>query len=262
MTQHRDADRLYLHPSASTFAPRDTPGLLAFHRALSGYAPTPLVCAPHLAAALGVRTAWIKDESSPPGPARLQDSGSFLGGLPGTGNPLRPVSPLENARGTGGPDQSPRAADPGGRHRRKPRAGGGTHGLLAGAGVTHPRPARHGACPRAGHRAGRRTGAGRSGHLRRGRDRCRPARGHRPSGNQRHGLDGVHPRSRLGDRGIRHHLPGNRWAARRQECCPAGSRRRADGGGIAGRRRDSALPRSPHAGHMSSAWSRFRQRAC
>jgi len=37
---------------------------LAFHRRLPGYAPTPLVEAKSLAAALGVGTIWVKDESS------------------------------------------------------------------------------------------------------------------------------------------------------------------------------------------------------
>ncbi|HEV7127794.1 MAG TPA: pyridoxal-phosphate dependent enzyme, partial [Ktedonobacterales bacterium] len=37
---------------------------LAFHRRLAGYAPTPLVDAPTLAARLGIARLWIKDESS------------------------------------------------------------------------------------------------------------------------------------------------------------------------------------------------------
>src|SRR5436309_7151605 len=36
---------------------------LEFHRRLPGYAPTPLVDAPGLAAALGVGRVWVKDES-------------------------------------------------------------------------------------------------------------------------------------------------------------------------------------------------------
>ncbi|KQR07164.1 diaminopropionate ammonia-lyase [Deinococcus sp. Leaf326] len=39
------------------------PTLLAFHQRLPGYAPTPLMHAPHLAAALGVREAWVKNEA-------------------------------------------------------------------------------------------------------------------------------------------------------------------------------------------------------
>lgn len=64
MTQHFDETRLYLDPSTYTVEPQDVPGLLTFHYALPGYAPTPLISAPHLAATLGVRTAWVKDESS------------------------------------------------------------------------------------------------------------------------------------------------------------------------------------------------------
>ncbi|HET9223213.1 MAG TPA: pyridoxal-phosphate dependent enzyme, partial [Roseiflexaceae bacterium] len=37
---------------------------LEFHRRLPGYAPTPLVDAPGLAARLGVAKVWVKDESS------------------------------------------------------------------------------------------------------------------------------------------------------------------------------------------------------
>lgn len=35
----------------------------SFHRTLPGYAPTPLVSLEHMAAALGVRSIWVKDES-------------------------------------------------------------------------------------------------------------------------------------------------------------------------------------------------------
>jgi diaminopropionate ammonia-lyase len=35
----------------------------AFHRRLPGYAPTPLIDAPHLAARLGVAKVWVKDEA-------------------------------------------------------------------------------------------------------------------------------------------------------------------------------------------------------
>ncbi|MFB9990842.1 hypothetical protein ACFFLM_02430 [Deinococcus oregonensis] len=37
---------------------------LTFHQCLPAYAPTPLVSAPHLAAALGVQAAWVKDEAN------------------------------------------------------------------------------------------------------------------------------------------------------------------------------------------------------
>src|SRR5262249_61079153 len=36
---------------------------LAFHRLLPGYAPTPLIEAPQLAAALGIGQVWVKAES-------------------------------------------------------------------------------------------------------------------------------------------------------------------------------------------------------
>ncbi|CAM4029262.1 diaminopropionate ammonia-lyase [Deinococcus marmoris] len=64
MTQQFEISPLYLNPSVETFAPKDMPGLLAFHRSLPSYAPTPLVRAPALAATLGVQIAWVKDESS------------------------------------------------------------------------------------------------------------------------------------------------------------------------------------------------------
>src|SRR5690242_13275799 len=38
--------------------------VLAFHQRLPGYAPTPLVDAPTLAAQLGVGRVWVKNESS------------------------------------------------------------------------------------------------------------------------------------------------------------------------------------------------------
>lgn len=57
--------RTYLKPiPAMTVAAVSDPALLNFHQRLPGYAPTPLVHAPHLAAALGVQDAWIKDEAN------------------------------------------------------------------------------------------------------------------------------------------------------------------------------------------------------
>lgn len=54
----------YLNPAPPmTVTSAPDPAALAFHRRLPGYAPTPLVAAPHLAAALGVRAAWVKDEA-------------------------------------------------------------------------------------------------------------------------------------------------------------------------------------------------------
>lgn len=60
---HTAPAHLYLNPHALTFTPRPCPDVLDFHRKLPGYAPTPLVRAPHLAAALGVGEAWVKDEA-------------------------------------------------------------------------------------------------------------------------------------------------------------------------------------------------------
>jgi len=56
--------RTHFNPAAESFDSPPEPGLLDFHRRLPGYLPTPLVRAPHLAAALGVGEAWVKDESS------------------------------------------------------------------------------------------------------------------------------------------------------------------------------------------------------
>ena len=59
-----DRARALLQSTVRTFAPPT--GLAApraFHRHLPGYAPTPLVDAPRVAAALGVRRALVKDES-------------------------------------------------------------------------------------------------------------------------------------------------------------------------------------------------------
>lgn len=58
-----DQPRRYFNPAAQTIETVAEPGLLDFHRRLPGYAPTPLVPAPRLAAALGVRQAWVKDEA-------------------------------------------------------------------------------------------------------------------------------------------------------------------------------------------------------
>lgn len=56
--------RVYFHPAPEQFpAAAQNPELAAFHRQLPGYAPTPLVSAPAAAAALGVRSVWVKDES-------------------------------------------------------------------------------------------------------------------------------------------------------------------------------------------------------
>jgi len=59
-----DRARVLLQSAVQTFAPPTGRGdPRAFHRRLPGYAPTPLVDAPRVAAALGVRRALVKDES-------------------------------------------------------------------------------------------------------------------------------------------------------------------------------------------------------
>ncbi|MDB5045991.1 MAG: diaminopropionate ammonia-lyase, partial [Deinococcus sp.] len=47
-----------------TVSPVPNRRLLTFHQRLPGYAPTPLVRAPQLAAALGVQEVWVKDEAN------------------------------------------------------------------------------------------------------------------------------------------------------------------------------------------------------
>ena len=59
-----DRSRMYFKsgpPMTVSSVPDPSP--LAFHQRLPGYAPTPLVRAPHLAAALGVRDVWVKNEA-------------------------------------------------------------------------------------------------------------------------------------------------------------------------------------------------------
>ncbi len=53
------------NPAPAEFAPdSDLDAVLPFHRKLPAYAPTPLVSASGVAAKLGVRRVWVKDESS------------------------------------------------------------------------------------------------------------------------------------------------------------------------------------------------------
>lgn len=92
---------------------------LAFHRQLPGYAPTPLVAAPPLARALGVRQVWVKDEASRLGLPAFKILGASwaayraLGALLGTALPpnadlatlrarLTPQSPLTLVAATDG----------------------------------------------------------------------------------------------------------------------------------------------------------------
>ena len=57
-------ENVVLNPSPATFPEHfDRDRVLAFHRKLPKYAPTPLVAAPAIAAKLGVRRVWVKDES-------------------------------------------------------------------------------------------------------------------------------------------------------------------------------------------------------
>jgi diaminopropionate ammonia-lyase len=56
---------IVLNPVPAEFAEDPELGaVLAFHRKLPGYAPTPLVAAPRIAVRLGVRAVWVKDESN------------------------------------------------------------------------------------------------------------------------------------------------------------------------------------------------------
>jgi diaminopropionate ammonia-lyase len=60
------APRVVANPLARSGAvePVDDARVLAFHRTLPGYAPTPLVEAPLIAETLGVARVWVKDESA------------------------------------------------------------------------------------------------------------------------------------------------------------------------------------------------------
>lgn len=51
------------NPSPASFPAADNSDPLAFHRKLPGYAPTPLVAVPGIAAALNAGHVWVKDES-------------------------------------------------------------------------------------------------------------------------------------------------------------------------------------------------------
>lgn len=56
--------RVLLNPTTPGPVVRPSGDPLAFHRRLPGYAPTPLLDAPGIAAALGVGEVWVKDESA------------------------------------------------------------------------------------------------------------------------------------------------------------------------------------------------------
>ncbi len=59
-----DQVRVVLNDRVRTFAHSRDDDLQNFHRKLPGYAPTPLVSAPAVAATLGVHSVWVKDESN------------------------------------------------------------------------------------------------------------------------------------------------------------------------------------------------------
>jgi diaminopropionate ammonia-lyase len=60
-----ESPRFVYNPSPAHFAESSEHSeVLAFHRKLPGYTPTPLVVAPGVAAKLGVGQVWVKDESS------------------------------------------------------------------------------------------------------------------------------------------------------------------------------------------------------
>ena len=64
MTLHR-TDDWFLRPAARDWTNTSpAPGARAFHESLPGYAPTPFVSVPELAAELGVHAVLVKDESS------------------------------------------------------------------------------------------------------------------------------------------------------------------------------------------------------
>lgn len=54
----------YRNPEARNWRTEPTGGVLAFHRSLPGYTPTPLTSLPDLAKELGVARVFVKDESS------------------------------------------------------------------------------------------------------------------------------------------------------------------------------------------------------
>ncbi|HKS96971.1 MAG TPA: diaminopropionate ammonia-lyase [Terriglobia bacterium] len=58
--------RVFPNPRATLALGGDFPGreAFAFHQKLPGYAPSPLIDAPRIAATLGVGRVWVKDESS------------------------------------------------------------------------------------------------------------------------------------------------------------------------------------------------------
>jgi diaminopropionate ammonia-lyase len=65
MATPHTTDGWFVRPEARTWVDTSTTtGVREFHQSLPGYAPTPLVSVPELAAELGVRAVEVKDESS------------------------------------------------------------------------------------------------------------------------------------------------------------------------------------------------------
>jgi diaminopropionate ammonia-lyase len=60
---HYSENRFRRRPVSAELLPAATPDASAFHQALPGYQPTPLVGMPALARELGVGAVWVKDES-------------------------------------------------------------------------------------------------------------------------------------------------------------------------------------------------------
>lgn len=50
-------------PMLDRLRPEQVEGVVAFHRSIEGYAPTPLVPLAHLSSRLGVKAMYVKDES-------------------------------------------------------------------------------------------------------------------------------------------------------------------------------------------------------
>src|SRR5262245_32954408 len=59
-----ETPRMLYNSTPMRFAATAHLDALAFHRKLPGYKPTPLAVTPGVAAELGVKLVWVKDESS------------------------------------------------------------------------------------------------------------------------------------------------------------------------------------------------------
>jgi hypothetical protein len=159
---HRDSEtfespRIVYNPALTRFAtPTGDPDALAFHRKLPGYSPTPLVAAPGVAAKLGVRQVWVKDESNRLGLPAYK----ILGGVPRARYAIwavRIVGDAAGARGAVAPIQPTHTYC---RDRRQPRASGGARSEVVGRWSAYPGAARYGARKKRGHRIRGRVGHG------------------------------------------------------------------------------------------------------